>query len=218
MPGFAEPADAPRAVEAAQDRVPAKAAPFIAAYRDRTNVESRLDALRGLEKFQGPAIDQFLLAEYGKLDGTKPAEARLIGGILRVWARHPDKPVLPFLIYEGLFHEDADVVRACAAGIALGAEDAKAVMSTGSAVRGGDPAEDLAADLIHRMSERAELLPPIEKVLALWSGRTRPGYKTDADLKRKPADKERAVAREFWQKWFEERFKHPLKPADGQPK
>ena len=190
----------------------------MAAYQTNANIETKLKALGGLEKFRGAAVDNFLLAEYGKLDGTKLAEARLLGGILRVWAAHPDRTVLPYLIYEGLFHDDADVVRACTAGIVQLSEDAKAVMSTGTAAPGKDAAEDLAEDLIHRMVERAELLPPIEKVLALWSGKARPGFKADANLKRKPAEPERAAALEFWQGWFEQRFKRKLKPAEAPAK
>ena len=204
--------------EEAAPRLPAKAESLMAGYRTSANIETKLQALRGLEKFQGPIVDDFLLAEYGKLDGTKPPDARLLGGILRVWATRADKAMLPYLIYEGLFHEDADVVRACAAGIAQVSEDAKAVMSTGTAPRGRDPAEELAADLIQRMSERADLLPPIEKVLALWSGKARPGFKADADLKRKPGEKERAAALEFWQGWFDQRFKRKLKPAEAPAK
>jgi hypothetical protein len=186
---------------------------FMAAYRATTNVERRLEALRSLEKITGPAVNDFLLAEYGKLDGTKPQEARLVGGILRVWATRPEKTTLPYLIYEGLFHDDLDVVRASASAIGRVSEDAKAVMSTGTAPLGKDPAEELASDLIHRMQERAELVPPVEKVLSLWSGRTRPGFKPDAELKRKPSEKEREAALEFWNAWFEQRFKRKLKPA-----
>lgn len=201
-----------------EPRLPTKAESLMAGYRTNTNIETKLQALRGLEKFRGTAVDDFLLVEYGKLDGTKPSDAQLLGGILWVWATRPDKTVLPYLIYEGLFHDDVDVVRACAAGIAQVSEDAKAVMSTGAATRGSDPAEELAGDLIHRMSERAELLPPIEKVLALWSGKARPGFKADANLKRKPGEKERAAALEFWRGWFEQRFKRKLQPAEAPAK
>jgi hypothetical protein len=121
--------------------------------------------------------------------------------------------VLPFLIYEGLFHDDAEVVRASAVAIGQLPEEARAVMSTGRARRGKDPAETLAADLIERMDERAELLPAFEKVLVMWSGKSRPGFKPQAGLKRTPDDKERAAALEFWKSWFEGRFKSKSGPS-----
>ena len=150
------------ALGAAESRVSPKAALLMTGYRTNSSVEAKLQALHGLEKFRGTAVDEFLLLEYGKLDGTKQPDARLLGGMLRLWAVRPDRTVLPYLIYEGLFHEDVEVVRVSALGIAQLAEDAKAVMSTGTAVRGSDPAGELATDLIHRLGERAELLPPIE--------------------------------------------------------
>src|SRR6185436_18697157 len=155
----------PSSAQKTDPRLSPKAELLIRSYRTNANIEAKLEALRGLEKFRGAAVDEFLLLEYGKLDGAKQPDARLVGGLLRVWAVHPDRTVLPYLVYEGLFHEEAEVVRASALGIAQLSEDAKALMSTGTAARGRDPAEELAADLIHRFVERAELLPPIEKVL-----------------------------------------------------
>jgi hypothetical protein len=191
----------------------AKAEALMAAFRTNSSLAKKEAALRALEKSRSPAVDDFLVTEFGKLDNSKPEEHRLAGGILKVWAVHPDKPVLPYLIYEGLFHEDAEVVRACAGGIALASEDAKAVMSTGKAARDRDPAEELAADLVHRLSERPDLQPAIERVLVLWSGKARPGHKPDADLKRTPGEKERNATVEFWRNWFEQRFKRKLSPA-----
>lgn len=187
-----------------------KAAPFIASYRSSTNIDAKLKALRSLEKEQGGAVDEFLIAEHAKLDGTKQPDDRLLGGILRVWAARPEPGVLPYLIYEGLFHDDADVVRACATGIAQRADEAKLVISTGRAKAGHDPAEALMADLIHHFTERADTLPAIEKLLALWSGEARPGFKADANLKRKVSAKESAEAAEFWKGWFERRFKRKV--------
>jgi len=211
----ATPSSPPQKADA---RLSPKAELLMRTYRTNANIEAKLEALRGLEKYRGAAVDEFLLLEYGKLDGAKQPDARLLGGMLRLWAMHPDRTVLPYLVYEGLFHEDAEVVRASAVGIAQLSEDAKALMSTGTAARGSDPAEELAADLIHRLGERAELLPPIEKVLALWTGKMRPGYKPNADLKRKVGEQERDLALEFWKTWFEQRFNRKLKPPDAPAK
>src|SRR5437867_3805052 len=194
-------------------RSPAKAEVLMTAFRTNQNVEAKLRALRSLERFRTPAVDDFLLAEYSKLDSARPADAQVIGGILHFWAGRPSRSVLPFLIYEGLFHDDADVVRASATAVAQLPEEARAVMSTGRARRGKDPAEELAAELISRMDERKELLPAIEKILVMWSGKSRPGYKPEAGLKRAPDDKERAAALEFWKSWFEGRFKSKSEPA-----
>ena len=196
-----------------ESRPPTKADALMTAFRTNQNVDAKLRALRSLERIQTPAVDDFLLAEYSKLDNSRPADAQVLGGILRVWAGRPSRSVLPFLIYEGLFHDDVEVARASATAIAQMPEEARAVMTTGRAPRGKDPAESLAADLIERMSERAELLPAIEKVLAMWSGKSRPGYKPQASLKRTPDDKERAAALEFWKSWFAERFKSKSAPA-----
>ncbi len=187
------------------------AAQFMGSYRSSTNIEVKLKALRALEKASGTAVDDFLNIEYGKLDGTKSPDDRLLGGILRVWAARPEEGVLPYLIYEGLFHEDAEVVRACAVGIMQRPEDAKVVMSTGGARPGKDPAEGLAADLVERLTERADTMPALEAVLASWSGQARPGFKADAGLKRDVTEKEHAEATKFWQGWLEQRFKR--KPA-----
>ena len=193
-------------------RPPARAEALMTAFRTNENVEAKLRSLRSLERFRTPAVDDFLLAEYSKLDNSRPADAQVLGGILRVWAGRPSRSVLPFLIYEGLFHDDAEVVRASATAVAQLPEEARAVMSIGRARRGKDPAESLAADLIERMGERAELLPAIEKVLVMWSGKSRPGYKPQAGLKRSPDDKERAAALEFWKGWFDGRFKSKSGP------
>jgi hypothetical protein len=201
------------AVAQTDARPPAKAEALMTAFRTNQNVDAKLRALRSLEKFHTPPVDNFLLSEYSKLDNSRPADAQLIGGILRVWAGRPSRSVLPFLIYEGLFHDDADVVRASALAVAQLPEEARAVMSTGRARRGKDPAESLAADLIERMGERTELLPALEKVLVMWSGKSRPGFKPQAGLKRAPDDKERAAALEFWKGWFEGRFKSRSNPA-----
>jgi len=198
---------AAHAVAQTDARPSAKAEALMTAFRTNENVEAKLRSLRALERFRAPAVDDFLLAEYSKLDSSRPADAQVIGGILRVWAGRPSRSVLPFLIYEGLFHDDADVVRTCAAAVAQLPEEARAVMSTGRARRGKDPAESLAADLIERMGERGELLPAIEKILVMWSGKSRPGFKPQAGLKRAPDEKERTAALEFWKGWFEGRFK-----------
>ncbi len=199
-------------------RPTARAEALMTAFRTNQNVDAKLRALRSLERFRTPAVDDFLLAEYSKLDNSRLADAQVIGGILRVWAGRPSRSVLPFLIYEGLFHDDADVVRSCAAAVTQLPEEARAVMSTGRARRGKDPAESLAADLIDRMGERAELLPAIEKVLVMWSGKSRPGFKPQAGLKRAPDDKEQAAALEFWKGWFEGRFKSKSVPSGAPPK
>jgi len=185
--------------------VPSAVAPLMATYRTNASVEARIQALRSLEKYRVPAVERFLLDEYTKLDSGKEPDAQLLGGFLRIWAARPAPAVMPFLIYEGLFHDDADVVRACAAGIAEDPAAAMATMSTGRDSRGKDPAEDLMADLIERMEERPDVLPALESVLALWSGKTRPGF--SRNLKRKADKKETAAALEFWKAWFQQRFK-----------
>jgi len=196
-----------------ESRPSAKAETLMTAFRTNQSVDAKLRSLRSLERIRTPAVDDFLLAEYSKLDSSRPADAQVLGGILRVWAGRPSRSVLPFLIYEGLFHDDTEVVRASATAVTQLPEEARAVMSTGRARRGKDPAESLAADLIERMGERAELLPAIEKILVMWSGKSRPGYKPQANLKRAPDDKERAATLEFWKGWFDGRFKSKGDPA-----
>lgn len=200
---------APRPLAAAESpaKPPAKVAALMAAYRGTTNVSDQLKSLKALGSLRSPAVDQFLLQEFSILDATREPGSRLAGGILRLWADKPTAYVLPYLVYEGLFHDDADVVRACAGGIAKSPEEAKALMSTGRATRGTDPGEELAADLIRRMEERSDLLHALEKVLVLWSGKQREGYRADVNLQRAPKDEARTAALAFWKGWYEERFR-----------
>lgn len=189
----------------------AKAEAAMTAFRATTNVAEKLKSLRALESLTATRVDEFLHSEYGKLDTTREGDARIQGAILRIWATRPDKMLLPFLIYEGLFHDDAEVVRACVAGIERAPDVARIIMSTGSTRHGADPAEGLAADLVQRLGERADTVRSLEKVLVLWTGRKREGYDPSVTLKKAPSEKERAAALEFWKGWYEERFKKKLK-------
>lgn len=184
----------------------ARATALMAAYRGTTNVADQLKSLRALGSARSPAVDRFLLQEFSMLDATREPGSRLAGGILVLWAGKPAADVLPYLVYEGLFHDDAAVVRVCAAGIAQLPEAARALMSTGR-TRGADPGEELAADLIRRMEERSDVLHSVEKVLVIWSGKKREGYVADVDLKRVPKNDLRLAALTFWKGWYEERFR-----------
>jgi len=188
-----------------------KADALIAAYRGSTNVAEKLKSLRALGPLRTPAVDQVLEQEFSKLDATREPGARLAGGILTVWAQKQTKDVLPYLLYEGLFHEDADVVRACADGIGQMPEVARALMSTGRAAGAPALGEDLATDLLKRMHERSDVMHAMERVLVIWTGKKRPGYQADIRLKDKPADDARAAALAFWTTWYEERFRKKLK-------
>lgn len=87
------------------------------------------------------------------------------------------------------------------------------MMSTGTTVKGKDPGEDLATDLIERLGERADVMVPLEKVMVSWSGKARPGFKPKGSLKRVPDEKERAATLEYWKRWYELRFMKPFDPA-----
>ena len=190
-----------------------KATTLIATYRGTTNVAERLKALRGLEAVPGSVADRFLEEEFSQLDATREPGRQLAGGILQIWATRPNRDVLPYLIYEGLFHEDAEVVRACAGGINRRPDVARALMSTGRAAPGAILGQGLATDLLQQLEARPEVVPALERVLVIWTGHRRDGYRPEGRLDRPYKDAERAAALAFWKAWYEGRFPKQARPT-----
>src|SRR5207247_2374016 len=96
---------------------PARDADLIGLYQTNRNVEVRRRILEALKQVQSPRVEEFLLVEHGRLDWNAAADAALGGVILQAWAAHPNAETVPYLVYEGLFHDDPQVVRACAASL-----------------------------------------------------------------------------------------------------
>src|SRR5262249_4983989 len=149
---------------------------LIQLYRANTNLEAQIRILQALGEIQNDAVETFLEDVRADLDTDSPRDARLGGVIFQIWAAHPTDALLPYLIYEGLFHDDPAVVRASAVGIAKLPEEARVTLSVGIAPAGRDPGDDLAVDMISRLMERPEMFHALEKVLVIWSGQPRPGY------------------------------------------
>jgi putative heme-binding domain-containing protein len=191
---------------------PSNGEKLIALYRAHTNLEVRLKIVKALGQVTNDLVADFLQTEHDRLDFESVADARLGGAILQCWAERPTRTILSFLIYEGLFHEDPAVVRACANGLAAVAEETKAELSVGQAPAGREPGDDLAVDLISRMIERPDLFHALDKVLVIWSGRPRPGFRAETDLKRRPDEATRTAVLAYWKQWFEQRFHQKFKP------
>ncbi|HYV29929.1 MAG TPA: c-type cytochrome, partial [Candidatus Binatia bacterium] len=186
---------------------------LIVLYQTNRNLQIRARILGALKQVRSPKVDEFLQTEHDRLDWNVPADATLGGGILQNWAAHPTAETFAYLIYEGLFHDDPQVVRACAGSLA---KDAARIRSLVEARREGKKSgaaqADLANDLISRMVERPEVWRDLERVLVIWSGQRRPDFQPDAHLSRRPEDATRTAAVAFWQRWYEERFHQQFKP------
>ena len=62
--------------------------------------------------------------------------------------------------------------------------------------------------------QKPELFHAMEKVLVLWSGKSRPSYQPVNDLAQPiEALGPHLAGTEFWKKWFEERFRQKFKPV-----
>jgi putative heme-binding domain-containing protein len=181
-------------------------------YRKESRIEARRQILLALRPVPGRRVESFLTDEFNRLDWDAPEDARLRGMILEHWAERPTKATLASLIYEGLFHEDAAVVRASARGVLRGAEEARALFAEGTAPSGREPQEELAVDLISRMMERPDLFHALEAALVVWSGRQRPGYKAGQDFRARPAEGVFTAGVEFWKGWYAQAFKKPFQP------
>ena len=195
---------------------PAMEVGLIALYQTNRNTVVRLRVLQALQGVRSSKVDEFLLAEHDQLDWNVRPDAALGGAILQAWATHPNEETLPYLVYEGLFHEDPQVVRACAAGLAREVSLARSFLEPGPAGSGkkGDEAQaELARDIISRMMERPQVARALENVLALWSSQQRPEFKPRVDLDRGMEKATHAAAMAFWQQWFADRFHEKFKPV-----
>ena len=193
-----------------------------------------LGAMRGMNS---PAIGRFLEEEHDQLDPETEEGAALSGLILEHWANHFDDSTLPFLIYEGLFHDNIQVVRTVVASmvqnsvrvrtqLANDAASAAAIVDpppkrtpTSSVplapkvIKKSDaPLADLAGEILTRMIDRPELANAMENVLVIWSRQTRPGFKVGASLGGTPDEASRQAASVYWKAWFSKQFNRPFEP------
>jgi putative heme-binding domain-containing protein len=192
---------------------------LVSMYQLSEKHEARLRILRALRGLRTPEVAEFFLNEHEQLDPDTAEGAAINSVILLYWAERPDSVTLPFLVYEGLFHDDARVVRTVVTAL-LQDKTALRTLLTADAIspaRRGAVAQatqaDLATDLITRMMERRDLQMALENILVVWSGRQRPDFKPGTDLQRKPDEADRAAAAKFWQEWFVRQFARKFEPA-----
>lgn len=193
---------------------------LIQLYRTNQSQVVRVKILNALRPVRSRQVEDLLRTEHDRLDPNSPADAPLTGAILQAWAERPNESTLPFLILEGLFHENPQVVRACAVAAAQAGDRTRATLAAAPKTKRMPAREqhtDFAEDLINRMAERADLFHALERVLVTWSGRQREGFSASISLSRRPDDATRKAAIQFWQTWFEERFGRKLQLAAGQP-
>ncbi len=199
---------------------PADGGALIRLYHTNQNETVRVRIINALRPVRSPQVDELLRSEHDRIDVNSPAETALAGAILLAWAARGGESTLPYLIFEGLFHNNPQVVRACAVTVARAGERTRATLAAAPQTKRMPAREqhaELAEDLINRMAERTELFHALERVLVTWSGRQRDGFSPDANLSRRADDTTRKVAGQFWQQWFEERFGRKLQMAANPP-
>ena len=181
-------------------------------YRSSKKVAAKIGLLKKIGEGKGEQVEEFLDDEYNNLDSTTPEDARLLGVIFEAWARQPTEETLHYLIFQGVFHTETNVVHASALAIGKMSEEAWAIMADGQARKGKDPSEDLAADFINRMIERPEFIPAIERVLVILSRQPRAGFNAEAKLDTKIDAATSKAALEHWKAWFAKHYRKPFVP------
>ena len=175
-------------------------------YRSSKKAVAKIGLLKKIGECKGEQVEEFLDDEYNNLDSTTPEDARLLGVIFEAWARQPTEDTLHHLIFQGVFHDETNVVIASAVAIGKMSEEAWGIMADGHARKGKDPSEDLAADFLNRMVERPEFIPAIERVLVILSRQPRAGFNAEAKLDTKVDAATRKAALEHWKAWFAKRY------------
>ena len=189
---------------------------LIRQYRSSSKVAAKVGLLRKIAETKGERVEEFLEEEYNNLDSTTPEEARLLGVIFETWARQPTEDTLHHLIFQGVFHDDTNVVLASTMAIVKMSEEARGIMLDGRAQKGKDPSEDLARDFINRMLERPEFIPAIERVLVILSRQPRAGFNVESKLDTKVDAATRTAALKHWKAWFEKRYGKAFVPEQPQ--
>jgi putative heme-binding domain-containing protein len=190
---------------------------FIRLYTAHQEPPVRLRILAAMRPFTGPEVAAFLQAEHDQLNADAPQGAAMLGMIFQNWALHPDETTLPYLLYEGLFHNTAPVVRTSAAALLKNEAFLRHLLGVGGVpaktpTTPGTSQADLAADLIQRIIERPDLLQPLENILVVWSGQPRAGFQPGVDLQRKPVGNTHQTAVAHWQRWYSQRFAKNFDP------
>lgn len=185
-------------------------------YRSSKKAVAKIGLLKKIGECKGEQVDEFLDDEFNNLDSTTPEDARLLGVIFEAWARNPTEDSLHHLIYQGVFHDETNVVISSTIAIGKMSEESRGIMLDGRAQKGKDPSEDLARDFVNRMLERPEFIPAIERVLVILSRQPRAGFNADAKLDTKIDDATRKAALEHWKAWFAKRYGKPFVPEQPQ--
>ena len=189
---------------------PEGAGRLIGIYQSTQSESVKRRALLALGRTRNDRASQFLQTEYHQIRPNSTAGAARAGTILRIWAEQPDATTMPFVVYEGLFHEDPEVVRASANGIGKTPAEARRVLAEGRGVAGREPQIDLATDLLSEMIGRPQLFRAYDQVFAVWSGLKRAEPAPDRG---RVDEQRRAEGIQFWKDWFRQQFKQEFKLA-----
>ncbi len=189
---------------------------LIRQYRATSKVAAKVGFLKKIGEAKGERVEEFLEEEYNNLDSTTPEEAHLLGVIFETWARQPTEDTLHHLIFQGVFHDETNVVFASVMAIVKMSEEARGIMLDGRTQKGKDPSEDLARDFINRMLERPEFIPAIERVLVILSRQPRAGFNAQAKLDTKIDAVAGKAALEHWKAWFAKRYGKAFVPEQPQ--
>jgi putative heme-binding domain-containing protein len=183
---------------------------LISIYRTNQGEEVKRKALVALGRVRADRAVRFLQEEYHRQDTRSAAGAARAGTILRVWAERPDLTTMPFLVFEGLFHDDPEVVRVSAAAVVKAPAEGRRVLAEGQGAVGREPQADLAADLMTQMIERPQLFRAYDDVLGVWSGLKRG---EPASNRGRLDEATRNARLQIWKDWFEQQFKRKFEPV-----
>jgi len=164
-------------------------------YAAKPDPDARVSILQALQRVRGPEARDLLVRELRVLK-----EERLRGAALIGLAAQPPSEEARFFLEEGLRHEDREVVRACALGLA-GYKP--------------QPRRETAQVLITRLDQQRDVFTVCERALVAMSGKRREGYRDNTDPRRAPEDPERQNATTFWKAWYREQFSTEFKSLEA---
>jgi putative heme-binding domain-containing protein len=164
-------------------------------YAAREEGDVRLRILGAFQRVRTAEAREFLVRELRVLK-----DERLRGAALSALAAVPVGEDARFFLEEGLRHEDREVVRACALGLAR--------------YKGGARRET-GQLLITRLEQQRELFVACERALVAISGKRREGWRENADPRRGPEDPERREGLAFWKAWYRDQFGQEFRPTEA---
>lgn len=163
-------------------------------YGARAEPEARERVLSAFARVRSAEARAFLLRELRVLKGERARAAALVG----LAAQGPSEESR-FFLEEGLAHADAEVVRACAMGLA----------GFRGALR-----QETARLVIARLHQR-ELTAPCERLLVAGAGTRRESYREGRDPRGAAGEADHRDAVAFWKGWYRKAYGEEFKPPAG---